>query len=53
MVRELRDGNLEASLDGSHNLLIGFRRDEGDRKTLGTETTSTTDAMQVCIGILW
>lgn len=42
MLREIRNRNLEAGLDGSHHLLVGLRRDEGDSETLGSETSSTT-----------
>ncbi len=42
MLRQIRNRNLEAGLDGSHHLLVGLRRDEGDSETLGSETTSAT-----------
>jgi hypothetical protein len=42
MLRKFGDGDLEAGLDGGHDLLVALRRLEGDGQTLGTETTSTT-----------
>lgn len=47
----LRKSNLEALLNGLKNLLVLISGNEGDSKTLGTETTSTTDAMEVRVGI--
>ena len=34
------------------NLLIGVGRDEGDGNTLGSETTGTTDTVEVLIGVI-
>ena len=42
MVGKLRYGDLEAGLYSRHHLLVALRGDKGDRKTLGTETPSTT-----------
>lgn len=49
--RNLRQGNLESLLDGLENLLVLLAADKGDTETLGTETTSTTDTMEVRVGI--
>ena len=51
MVGKLRYGDLEAGLDSRHHLLVALRGDKGDRKTLGTETTSTADTVQVRVGV--
>lgn len=47
----LRDGNLEALANSLQHLLVVIAADEGDRQALGTETTSTTDTVQVGVGI--
>lgn len=49
--RYVRKSNLEALLNLLENLLIILVADEGDRKTLGSETTGTTDTVQVGVGI--
>lgn len=50
---ELRHRNFEALLDLLHHLFILGGADKRDTETLGTETTGTTDTMQVRIGVLW
>jgi hypothetical protein len=47
----LRKGNLKALLNFLKNLLVILVADEGDRKTLGTETTGTTNTVQVRVGV--
>lgn len=47
----VRKSNLEALLDILQDLLIVFAADERDGQTLGTETTCTTDSVEVGIGI--
>lgn len=42
VVGELGNLDLETPLDLLQNLSVRGRRDESDRETLGTETTSTT-----------
>lgn len=42
-----RKGDLEALLNLLEHLLVLVGADEGDGKTLGTETASTTDTVQV------
>lgn len=45
------DSNGESFLDLLEDLLVGVARDKGDGKTLGTESTSTTDTVEVRVGI--
>ena len=47
----IRKGDFEALLNVLEHLLVIFAADEGDRETLGTETTGTTDTVEVGIGI--
>lgn len=47
----LLKGNLESLLNILQHFLISVRADEGDRQTLGTETASTTDTVEVRISI--
>lgn len=47
----LRKGNLEALLDVLEHLLVILGADKRNRQTLGTETTRTTDTVQVGVGI--
>ena len=47
----IRKSNLEALLDILQDLLIILVAHERDGKTLGTETTGTTDAVKVGVGI--
>lgn len=47
----LRKGNLKALLNLLEDLLVILVADEGDRKTLGTETTGTTNTVQVRVGV--
>jgi len=44
---EFRKGNLETLLDRLQHLLISLAADERDGKTLSSETTGTTDTMEV------
>lgn len=46
----LLDLLLEARLNGLDDLLIPLRAHEADGDTLGTETTGTTDTVEVCVG---
>jgi hypothetical protein len=45
------DGHGESFLNLLQNLLVLGRRDEGDTQTLGTESTSSTDSVQVGVGV--
>ena len=47
----VRKGNFESLLDILQDLLILLVAHEGDGQTLGTETTGTTNAVQVGVGI--
>lgn len=47
----IREGDFEALLDVLEDLLVILIADERDGQTLGTETTGTTDAVQVGIRI--
>lgn len=47
----IREGNLEALLDLLENICVLLVAHEGDGETLGTETTGTTDTVQVGIGL--
>lgn len=49
--RYIRQSNFEALLNILEDLLIILVADEGDGKTLGTETTGTTDTVEVGVGI--
>lgn len=49
--RDLRKSDFEALLDGLEDFLVLFRADKRDSQTLGTETTGTTDAVEVRVGI--
>ena len=49
--RYVRQSNFEALLDILEDLLIILVADEGDGQTLGTETTSTTDTVEIGVGI--
>jgi hypothetical protein len=51
--RNLRKSNLEPLLNGLQNLLVCLRAHEGDRETLSSETTGTTNSVQVRISIAW
>ena len=45
--RHLRKGHFESLLNFFEDLLIILVADEGDGQTFGTETTGTTDTVQV------
>jgi len=47
----IRKGDLETLLDGGQDFLVLVGSDERDSKTLGAETASTTNAMEVGISI--
>lgn len=47
----IREGNLEPLLDILEDLLVVLVAHEGNGETLGTETTGTTDAVEVGVGI--
>jgi len=49
--RNLRKSDLEALLNGLEDFLIRLGADKRDGQTLGAETTSTTDAVEVRISI--
>ena len=49
----LRESNLKTLLNCLQYLLISLAANEGDRKTLGSETSSTTNTMEVRISITW
>jgi hypothetical protein len=50
-VCDLRKCNLESLLNRLQYLLIRLAADERDRKTLCSETTGTTDTVEVGVGI--
>lgn len=52
LLGELRKGDLEALLDRLEDSLVIRAADEGDTETLGTETTSTTDTVEVRVGLV-
>jgi len=49
----LRKSNLESFLNSLENFLVRLAGNERDRKTLGSETTGTTNAVQVRVSITW
>lgn len=49
--RYIRQSNFESLLDILKDLLVILVADEGDGQTLGTETTGTTDTVEVGVGI--
>lgn len=49
----LWDLGIEAFLNLLQNILVGFVADKRDRKTLGTESTRTTNTMEVGVSIGW
>jgi hypothetical protein len=49
---ELRKLDLEALLDRLENSLIIWAADERDTETLGSETTGTTDTVEVGVGLI-
>lgn len=51
MVGKLRDGNGESVLDLLEDLGVGLAGNKGDTKTLSTESTSSTNSVQVRISI--
>lgn len=51
MAGNLRKGNLESLLNLLEDLLILLAADERDTETLGTETTGTSDTVEVRVGI--
>lgn len=50
-VLHVRDGDLEALANVLEHVLVGVLADEGDGETLGTETTGTTDTVQIRVGV--
>lgn len=50
-IKNLRKGNFEALLNVLENLLVVLGADKGDGQTLRTETTSTTDTVEIGVGI--
>lgn len=52
LIGELGNLDLEAGLDSLEDLLVAVISDKGDSQTLGTETTSTTDTVEVGVGNL-
>ena len=50
LLGELGDLDLEAGLDRLENLSVLLVSNKGNGETLGTETTGTTDTMEVGIG---
>lgn len=51
MLRKVRNGNNESLLDLLEYLLVLVVCHKGDTQTLGTESTSTTDSVQVRVGV--
>lgn len=51
MSGSLRERHFESLFNILQNLLILLAADERDAETLGTETSSTTDAVEVGVGI--
>lgn len=49
--KHLRKSDLEPLLNSLEHLLVGVVAHKGNSKTLGTETTSTTDTVEVGVGI--
>ena len=47
----IRKSNLESLLDILENLLVVIVADKGDGETLGTETTGTTDTVEVGVSL--
>ena len=47
VVGKLWHGDFESALNVLEDLVVIFARDKHDRETLGTETTGTTDPVQV------
>jgi hypothetical protein len=47
-----RESNVEALLNGLQNSLILGAADERDAKTLGTEATSTADAVKIGVRLV-
>jgi hypothetical protein len=47
----LRKCNLKSLLNRLQNLLISLTANERDRETLGSETTGTTNTMEVGVGV--
>jgi len=53
LLGKLRDLDLETGLDRLENLGILFVGNESNGQTLGTETTGTTDTMEVGVSGIW
>ena len=49
----LRKSNFESLLNCLENLLVCFVGNKRDGETLGSETTSTTNTMEVRVSIAW
>jgi hypothetical protein len=47
----LRESHFESLLDLLQDLLVAVIADERDSQTLGTESTSTTDTVEIRVGI--
>ena len=52
LLGELRKGDLETLLNRLQNGLVFRAADEGDTETLGSETTGTTDTVEVRISLV-
>lgn len=52
LLGELRNLDLETGLNALQDLLVSIISDKSDGETLGTETTSTTDTMEVGVSSL-
>jgi hypothetical protein len=52
-MQNLRKGNFESLLNCLQDLLISLTAHEGNGKTLGSETTGTTNTMKVRISVTW
>lgn len=50
---QFRYSNLESGLDGLENVVVVVGGDKDDRKTLGTESASSSSSMQVRVSIRW
>ena len=52
-MNDLRNWNLESLFDVLYHLLISLGTNERNRDTLGSETTGTTNTMEVRVSVSW
>lgn len=53
LLGELRERDLKTLLNRLQNSLVFGAANEGDTETLGSETTSTTDTVEVGVSLVW